>query len=184
MHTTRISLLERLRQPGEELAWRRFVELYTPLLFHWAGKVGAGPDDAGDLVQDVLAILVRELPTFDYRPNRRFRAWLWTVLRNKWRERLRRGEPAAPLPPDVPDPSPPPNDLEEAEYRSYIVNRALQLMKTGFEPQTWQACWECVVEGRPTAEVAVRLGMTTAAVLQAKSRVLRRLRQELSGLLD
>lgn len=34
------SLLERLRQPGDEEAWQRFVRLYTPLLIHWAGRVG------------------------------------------------------------------------------------------------------------------------------------------------
>ena len=57
-------------------------------------------------------------------------------------------------------------------------------MKTDFQPATWRACWENVVEGRPAAEVARELGITVNAVYLAKSRVLRRLHQELDGLLD
>lgn len=41
-----------------------------------------------------------------------------------------------------------------------------------------------VVEGRPAKEVARTLAITTRAVYEAKARVLRRLRQELEGLLD
>ena len=41
-----------------------------------------------------------------------------------------------------------------------------------------------MVEGRPAAEVAARLGLSENAVWIARSRVLRRLRQELAGLLE
>ena len=40
MPPTPASLLERLRDPAAEDAWRRFVELYTPLLFYWGRKCG------------------------------------------------------------------------------------------------------------------------------------------------
>jgi RNA polymerase sigma-70 factor (ECF subfamily) len=57
-------------------------------------------------------------------------------------------------------------------------------MRAEFEDRTWKACWEGVVVGRPAADVARELGLTTNAVYLAKSRVLRRLHQELCGLLD
>jgi RNA polymerase sigma-70 factor (ECF subfamily) len=57
-------------------------------------------------------------------------------------------------------------------------------MEAEFQPTTWKACWEIVVAGRSPEEVAAELGITTNAVYVAKSRVLRRLRQELHGLLD
>lgn len=63
-NTTPASLLERLREPGDQEAWRRFVQLYTPLLFRAARRLGLPPEDASDLVQDVLALLVRKLPAF------------------------------------------------------------------------------------------------------------------------
>jgi RNA polymerase sigma-70 factor (ECF subfamily) len=57
-------------------------------------------------------------------------------------------------------------------------------MKTEFQPATWQAFWSLTVEGKSGAEVAADLGMSIDAVYAAKSRVLRRLRQELDGMLD
>ena len=79
-------------------------------------------------------------------------------------------------------------DAEDAfwqvEYRQHLVNRALKLMQAEFEDSTWKACWECVVAGKPAAEVADELGLTVPAVYAAKSRVLRRLREQLAGLLE
>ena len=86
MHTTPISLLERLRRPDEQAAWERFVELYTPLLFHWARHVGLQDADAADLVQDVLTVLVQKMPAFVYNPDKSFRSWLRTVTMNRWRD--------------------------------------------------------------------------------------------------
>jgi RNA polymerase sigma-70 factor (ECF subfamily) len=57
-------------------------------------------------------------------------------------------------------------------------------MQSDFEPATWKACWECVVNGRPAADVSAELGLSVAAVYIARSRVLRRLRDELRGLIE
>jgi RNA polymerase sigma-70 factor (ECF subfamily) len=188
MKDTPVSLLERLRQPGEQAAWDRFVQLYTPLLLHWANRLGLHDQAARDLVQDVFTVLVEKLPEFRYDPHKRFRAWLWTVTANKCRERRRR--PALPVTQaeegqleELPGPDTT-EAVSEAEYRRYLMQRALQLMQTEFQPTTWQAFWECVVADRPAAEVAAALGLSIDAVYTAKSRVLRRLRQELAGLLD
>ena len=91
MNTTSLSLLERLRQPTErERAWKRFVHLYIPLLYHWTRRLGLSSPDAADLVQDVFALLVRELPRFTYDAGKSFRGWLHTVTLNKWRDLRRR----------------------------------------------------------------------------------------------
>jgi RNA polymerase sigma-70 factor (ECF subfamily) len=188
MFTTPPSLLERLRQPDAKEAWARFVQLYTPLLYRWARRLGLQEADAADLVQEVFILLVQHLADFHYQPGKRFRAWLWTIFLNKWRERGRQAAARPPLAADVDPASLPAPDTSEAvgetEYRRYVVGRALRLMQADFEPSTWQACWNYLVEGRPAAEVATALGMTVNAVHLAKSRVLRRLRRELEGLLD
>ncbi len=57
-------------------------------------------------------------------------------------------------------------------------------MQADFEPTTWKACWEHIVSGRSAAEVGRELGLTEGAVYVAKYRVLRRLRENLQGLLD
>ena len=84
MDTTSPSLLIRLRQPGEQDAWRRFVQMYTPLLFRWARRWGLRDQDAADMVQDVCVILMQKLPTFQYDPRRGFRNWLHTIALNKF----------------------------------------------------------------------------------------------------
>jgi RNA polymerase sigma-70 factor (ECF subfamily) len=86
MNTTPVSLLERLRHPDQPAAWERFVELYTPLLCHWARRLGLRGPDGADFVQDVFTVLVQKLPEFRYDPGKRFRGWLWTVTVNTWRE--------------------------------------------------------------------------------------------------
>jgi RNA polymerase sigma-70 factor, ECF subfamily len=188
MHTTSISLLERIRQPAEREAWGRFVDLYTPLLYYWACRLGMQESDAADLVQDVFAVLVQKLPAFTYDNGKSFRGWLRTITYNKWRDFQRR-RAAAPANgnPAVLANLPAPDSLDtfwEREYRECLVGRALELMQSEFEPATWKACWECVVSDRPAAEVARELGLSVDSVYAAKSRVLRRLRQELSGLFE
>jgi RNA polymerase sigma-70 factor, ECF subfamily len=186
MHTTSVSLLERLKQPAAQESWARFVNLYTPLLFYWARRLGLQETDAADLVQDVFTVLVKKLPDFNYKPDQSFRGWLRKVLYNKWRkQKPEQGRPstgAAGLS-GVADPEPA-DDIGEAEFQQQLTVRALQLMQAEFQPATWKACWETVVRGRPAAEVASELGMSVNAVYLAKSRVLRRLRQELDGMLD
>jgi RNA polymerase sigma-70 factor (ECF subfamily) len=188
MNTTPVSLLERLRLPEASAAWPRFVDLYTPLLYHWSRRLGLQQSDAEDLVQEVMMTLLKEMPCFTYQEGKRFRGWLWTVLINKWRQKQRRraggphevgdrGLAAVSADDDV-------EEMADAEYQTYLVQRALELIQAEFRPQTWKACWEYVVAGRPAAEVAAELGLTVNAVHLAKSRVLRRLRQELAGLLD
>jgi RNA polymerase sigma-70 factor (ECF subfamily) len=187
MNTTSASLIERLGQPSQsDAAWNRFVQLYTPLFFHWARRLGLTSADAADLVQDVFTVLVQKIPTWTYDPAKSFRGWMRTVLINKWREtKRRRTVDAANLvqAADVAEPDPA-LAFDEADYHRHLVGRALELMQAEFQPATWQACWQCVVHGRSPGEVAAELGITVNAVYLAKSRVLRRLHQELNGLLD
>ena len=164
--------------------------MYTPLLYRWAQRAGLADQDAADLAQDVLVLLMKELPIFEYDDARRnFRGWLKTVTINKCREMQRRRVLAAGVggEDDPLQAMAGGGDLEEfwnAEYRQHLVRKALEVMRTEFEPKTWQACWEHTVNDKTATEVGQELGMSEAAVYVAKSRVLRRLRQELAGLLE
>jgi RNA polymerase sigma-70 factor (ECF subfamily) len=188
MLTTSVTLLERLRNSADQEAWTRFVRLYTPLLFHWGRKCGLQAVDVNDLIQDVLVTLFQKLPDFTYERDKSFRAWLHTVMLNRWRDRQRRLKARlVPAQDDrleelaEPDPL---IELEETEYRTHLVSVALRLMQQDFEPQTWQAFWQFAMEGRPATEVATEFGLTAASVYGAKFRILNRLRQELDGFLD
>jgi len=188
VHTTPVTLLQRLRKPDQPDAWQRFVTLYTPMLFAWARKQGVRESEAADLVQEVFVVLVQTLPRFEYNPGQSFRAWLRTILVNKWRDRLRQqlAAPQQVAPAVLPETAETDHveHLSEQEYRQHLVSHALRLMQSDFELTTWRACWKHVVEQRPAKEVAAELGITSNAVYLATSRVLRHLRHELTGLLD
>lgn len=183
---TSISLLDRVRQLGDQEAWARFVHLYTPLLFLWARRLKLDADAAEELVQEVFSTLVNKLPEFQYDPSRRFRGWLWTVAVNKFRERRRQNNLVSigPLHSGLVDDGDAVAEFTEAEYRQFISERALQLMQQDFEPSTWRAFLEHVTLGRTAADVAAELGMSVGAVYAAKTRILARLRIDLKGLLD
>jgi RNA polymerase sigma-70 factor (ECF subfamily) len=187
MDSTPASLLDRLRQPDDGAAWTQFVHLYTPLLHRWALGLRLQPADAADLIQDVFLAVLRALPQFQYDAGRSFRAWLHTVLRNKWNERQRRR--SAKLPgneaalaefPDADRAGP----FEEAEYRRHLLAQALDLIRPEFTPPTWQAFCVTVLEGRPAADARKATGLTLNAIYLARGRVLRRLREVVAGLLD
>jgi RNA polymerase sigma-70 factor (ECF subfamily) len=183
MITTPVSLLQKLRRPEDGRAWEEFVELYTPLLLAWARKLGLQDADATDLVQNVFVLLLRKMPEFVYDPGKSFRAWLRTVARNEWLARRKQQAPAG-LGADFEAAAPPEEAFWEAEYRGHLARRALRLMQSDFEANTWRACWETVVNGRAAPEVAAEVGMQPGAVRAARFRVLNRLRERLDGLMD
>jgi RNA polymerase sigma-70 factor (ECF subfamily) len=194
MSDTSASLLARLRADATPADWRRLVELYTPLIQDWLRRQGLQAQDADDLTQEVLAALVRELPGFRYDPQRgSFRGWLRTItvnrLRDFWRARGRR--PAAPADSDferrlaeLADPASDQSRQWDFEHDRHVARRLLELIRPEFEPRTWRAFQRVALEGAKPAAVAAELGVTTNAVFVAKSRILRRLRQEIQGLAE
>ena len=188
MDPTSASLLAQLRGPDRAAAWSRFVQLYTPLMLHWAGRAGVPAADQPDLLQDVFVHLLRVLPAFGYDRGHSFRAWLRTVFVNKWKDSRRKKHPV-PLAADGSSfPVPVVEDhtlaVDEAEYRAVLVARAARLIQADFNAATWQAFWATAVEDRAVPEVAAELGLSANAVYLARSRVLHRLRAELDGLLE
>jgi DNA-directed RNA polymerase specialized sigma24 family protein len=65
-----------------------------------------------------------------------------------------------------------------------LYRRALELVRGEFEERTWQMFWQSVVEDRDAAAVAEQFGVSTAAVRKARSRVLRRLKQEVGDAIE
>jgi RNA polymerase sigma-70 factor, ECF subfamily len=185
MQTTSPSLLGHLRHADDPTAWGRFVRIYSPLLYTWAGHMGLQHADALDLVQEVFTTLVQKLPEFTYDGDKGFRNWLFCVTRNKFLERARRRTlPIDPVAqPDAVAAPPSQDTVAEADFRRHLLRQILPSMRELFQPSTWQAFWEHVVEERPAPEVAARLGVTVNAVFKAKARVLTRLHQELADLM-
>lgn len=187
MQTTSTNLLLSLRQGGRPEAWARFVRLYSPLLYTWACKIGLQEADALDLVQDVFITLLKKLPEFDYDSDRGFREWLWVVTRNRYYEVARRKRIPIDrsIEPDwVGNRSADENLLEEKEFRQHMLVELVPTMADQFQATTWKAFWRTAVDGCAPSDVAVELGLSSDAVYKARARVLARLHQEFSDLLD
>lgn len=184
MFATPASLLDRLRKPEEATAWDRFVELYTPLLFHWARRLGLQATDCADLVQDVFLLLWRKLPEFQYDKARSFHAWLKTLFLNRHRDRQRQREPR-PVSMDGFEFAAGPNGSGADEEDSrYLIRQAFRLIEREFSPLHQQAFRAYVLEEQSPEEVARALGISPGTVYSIKSKILSRLRQELQELLD
>lgn len=188
MFVTPASLLYRLRTHEESAAWGRFVDLYTPLLFHWAEKLGERESDQPDLVQDVFLILWRKLPEFEYDSGKSFHAWLKTIFMNRFRSRLRQRASAAANEATPQQPDSYHDDfgqqLADEDDRKYLIRQAFRLIETEFSDQQQQVFREYVLEEKSPTEVAARLGLSVGTVYSIKSKILSRLRQELHQILD
>jgi RNA polymerase sigma-70 factor (ECF subfamily) len=188
MSAAQPGLLQRVLQTGEQAAWGRLVELYSPHLFLWACRAGLQGTEAADLVRGVFATVAEKLPAFAVGRAGGFRASLRALAHAERRELLLKRPVPAGRPAVLAEGLPPvpaaAEALWEAEYLPLLLKAAAGLMQPDFPPAEWKACWGVTVEGRPAAEVARELGGTVPDVYAAESRVLRRLRQELDGLLD
>jgi RNA polymerase sigma-70 factor (ECF subfamily) len=194
MIETSASLLERLRQQPDAASWRRLVELYTPLLRGWLRRNDVPAEDVDDLVQDVMEVLVRELPQFHYDPQRgSFRGWLRTIVVNRVRMfwRSRQGQPLATGDSDLArrlnELEDPHSDLSrewDREHDTHVARRLLAVIESDFEPATWKAFRRVALDGADAVTVAGELGISLNAVYLARFRVLRRLREEMRGLTD
>lgn len=193
MSPTSVSLLDRLKTARPEASdWDRLQDLYGPLILGWLGRVPGLGVEAEDLAQDVLVVLVREIPRFDRRREGSFRAWLRQVTLNQlraWRKKRQRRPTVGLDPADgfldrLADPA---GDLArewDQEHDRHVTQKLLAAVRPDFTPTTWEAFQKFALDGLPAAVVAGDLGISENAVIQAKSRILKRLRAEAGELLQ
>lgn len=180
-----LSLAERLRD-GSAGAWRELVELYGPLVDSWCRRSNVPSHAIPDIAQDVFVTAFRSLKNFNTnQPNATFRGWLWTIARSRMVDYFRRnpqpalgGSTALVNMQSVVDPVPQDEPTEVAQA-SGLLHRALEQIRVDFAASTWDQFWRATVLGHPTDLIANENDVTPAAVRQAKSRVLRRLRKQL-----
>jgi RNA polymerase sigma-70 factor (ECF subfamily) len=194
MADTSLSLLARLQQEPDGEPWRRMVAIYTPLIQSWLRRREVPAHDQDDLVQEVLSAVVRDLPRFQH--NQRagaFRAWLRTItvhrLRGYWRDRQptlagTADSDFAEFLQQLEDPRSELSRRWDIEHDRHVLARLLELIEPEFNATDWQAFRRQVTDGARAGQVAAELGVSVNVALLAKSRILRRLRQEASGLVD
>jgi RNA polymerase sigma factor (sigma-70 family) len=186
---TKPSLLVRLRDPLDAEAWRTFVALYAPLVYRYGRRRGLQDADAADQTQEVMSEVARAIRAFDYQPERgRFRDWLLTIARRRltrfqaWRARHPVASSGSELPELTGDDEPDP-DWNEA-FNARVLRVALRRIRPHFEASSWRAFERVWLEHHGAAEVADALSMSIEAVYMAKSRILRRLEEEVENIAE
>lgn len=82
------------------LTWEEVARVYGRKIYNFAYRLTGNPDDAHDLVQEVLLRVRRGLA--GYQPGS-FEGWLWRITRNAFLDdiRKRNRRPTTPLPDEV-----------------------------------------------------------------------------------
>jgi RNA polymerase sigma-70 factor (ECF subfamily) len=177
-------------QDRDPQSWEQLVaELARPVYLR-ARQTGLQPHDAEDIVQEVFGAVAGNIERFRRDgPNDSFRKWFWTITNNKIRDRFRKlvqqidakgGTTFQARMANAPEQTPEPSGATSlASHRNGEQWAAIERIKCQFEPHTWAAFVGTTIDRLPASQVAEELGMTVPAVYQAKSRILRRVRQEL-----
>jgi RNA polymerase sigma-70 factor (ECF subfamily) len=194
MQQTSASLLERLRDRSDSEAWGRMVDLYTPMIRSWIGRYELAEAEVDDLSQTVMAAVVANLPSF--RHNGRvgaFRNWLRKIAVNSARQKFRTDRNSADSPGGsaflaslgkLDDPDSDLSRIWDQAHDAHVLRMLLSWAESDFEPKTWQAFRRQVFDQVKPKTVADELEMTVSAVLVAKSRILKRLRELGRGLIE
>src|SRR5262245_51838473 len=184
---TRASLLSRLRDLEDKESWQTFFDLYWRLLYNVARRAGLDDADAQDVVQDAVMAIAREIPQFQYNPERgTFKQWLFRILRRRIADHYRKlyRQPArAEMSPetfersgDAADAFPARGgaDLDTAwdqEWERSVLDAAIAQVRAEANPKHFQVFDYCVLKEWPVAKVAATLGMNAALVYLARHRV-------------
>lgn len=187
--TTRPSLLLRLRDHGDQEAWRQFDRQYRDLVLRYCRRRGLQADDAEDVRQLVMLNFSKGMGTFRYQPERgRFRDYLGRTVQNAIHRLFRRPRrevrgldtqdlssledgDAVPLDRDLA------LDREwEIEWMNHHYRMAMGTLRGSSESRSLEV-FEHLLAGGTTDEVARTFEMSRDAVHKVKQRVRDRLKE-------
>jgi RNA polymerase sigma-70 factor (ECF subfamily) len=189
--STSVTLLAQLRYaPGDQAAWGEFVARYGPKILEWCRRWQLQQADAQDVTQEVLLKLNGLMATFDYDPEGSFRGWLKTLAHHAWRdfvaqqrravmgtgdsrmvaflENLEAGEELA--------------EGLQYEFHRELMHQAMVRVRAQVAARAWDAFRLTALEGWSGAAAGAHLQMKVAQVYLAKSRVAKRVQQEVRKL--
>lgn len=168
--------------------WSRLVETFGPIVYRWCRVAGVPESDAADLVQNVFTAVARKISAFErQKDSGSFRCWLATITRNQVRDFFRKASRRADAQGgtaahrwmldqvDHLDDS-----IDGESISTPLLKSMLENVKAEFEDATWQAFGLTTVENQKPSLVAERTGLSLVSVYQAKSRVLKRLRNSMN----
>ncbi len=185
---TELTLIGRIADKDDDVAWRRFIDRYGSVLRRWCLRWGLPDSDVDDVVQNILFELSRHIRS--YSPSGRFRGWLKTVARRAWydfsqrRQKLDRASGGTEIHSLLQSVAAQDEFLStlEAEAEAELVEIASAAVQARVSEKTWQAFRLLTLEELSGDEVAEALGMQTGSVYVASCRVKKMLQEEVRHL--
>ncbi len=185
-HSTRPSLLSRVRDPQDQAAWREFEAKYRDLLLCYAQRRGLQPADAEDVRQQVMINLSRYLKDFKYDPALgRFRSYLGRMVRNGVAQNMARrktGDVALDTGVEAAVPGKDEAEVDEVwedEWMKHHYRTAMSAIRECVEPQT-AAIFERFVAGDSAEQIAEAFEMSNQAVQKIKQRMRDRMKEQIA----
>ncbi|MCB9851712.1 MAG: sigma-70 family RNA polymerase sigma factor [Phycisphaerales bacterium] len=185
MDTTRVSLLLRIRDRQDGVAWREFDAIYRPMLRKFAIAYGADAAEAEDVVQHCMTAIHEHIDQFEYDPSKgRFKGWLKTLVNNRIRNLLRKrrervarsGEFAATAADDGHDPE----AIFEKIWLDEHLRHALKLVSGEVEEKTFKAFVDYVIRERPVEDICADYGLNANQVHKSKYRLTKKLAEKMA----
>lgn len=170
--------------------WRIFIDVYSPLIRHYASEAGARPDQEEDILQEVMIWLYSSDWELDLPRRGSFRRWLRQVVRNftRMQQNGRSTKAWATLDPALVD------EMEEegctrfheldAEVRMELIERALHVLRPQFHERGWDIFRRVYVENLKVDEVATELGVSRNVVYVYGCRIMRKVKEVVAELVD
>jgi len=155
-------LVERLR--GDSAAFDAVYDQHRARIFSFLARLTGRRSLAEELLQETFLRLCRFAPRLA--PDTRLKLWLYTVARNLARSHFRRTILDAERVGSLGEPEPSPFDMTSARELERAVECALQRMPI----EQRELLILIAVERMPSADVAVMLGLSPAALRQRLSR--------------
>ena len=199
---TRHSLLNRLKDWGDQTSWQEFFDTYWRLIYNVAAKAGLSDAEAQEVVQETVIAVARKIGEFKTDPaHGSFGAWLMQLTRwriaDQFRKRGKLGpqsclSPADQMPTPLPDDTGSTGSIEripdpaalaldtvwQEEWKQHLMTAALEQVKRQVSPRQFQMFDLHVLQNQPVQTTARTLQASVASVYMAKHRIARLLKKE------
>jgi RNA polymerase sigma-70 factor, ECF subfamily len=161
------------------LTWEEVARVYGRKIYNFAYRLTGNPDDAHDLVQEVLLRVRKGLA--EYQPGS-FEGWLWRITRNAFLDdiRKRNRRPTSPLPEDVDRWDAASTESADVAYDRVSLGDDIQKALLELPIEFREAVILCDVVGLSYEEIAAAVSVPIGTV---RSRI-HRGRKMLRGLLE
>ncbi len=161
------------------LTWEEVARVYGRKIYNFAYRLTGNPEDAHDLVQEVLLRVRRGLAS--YQPGS-FEGWLWRITRNAFLDEVRRRQrrPTAPLPEEVDRWHLASSEPADAEYARISLGDDIQKALLELPLDFREAVVLCDVVGLSYEEIALAVAVPIGTVRSRIHRGRKMLREMLT----